>query len=154
LPPGFIIRHVLGEPEVEEYVAMHREAFGTTYKTVEERLAFMRNPAYIPELDLVAVSPEGRLAAFCVCSIDQEENARSNLKEGGIDTIGTRHAFQRRGLARAVVSAGLRQLQRYGMDTALAGTGSWNIATQRLCESVGFRLLYNILWYTKEMPHR
>ena len=152
LPSGFTIRHGLDEHRVEDYVAMHREAFGTTYMTVEERLTFMRDPAYIPELDLIVVSPEDIFAAFCVCRIDQQENAWNNLKEGWTDPIGTRPIFQRRGLARAALLVGLRQLRSYGMDTALVGTGSWNIATQRLCQSVGFRLLYNIVWYTKEMP--
>jgi ribosomal protein S18 acetylase RimI-like enzyme len=151
LPPGFTIRHVRGEHEVEEYVAMHRAAFGTNYMTVEWRLAFMRNLAYIPELDLIVVSPEGIFAAFCVGGIDQEENSRNGSQEGWTDPIGTRPDFQRLGLARAVVLAGLQQLRNYGMDSALIGTGSWNVATQQLCQSAGFRLLYNVAWYTKEM---
>src|SRR5438034_7323919 len=53
LPPGFTIRHVAGEHEVEAYVALHRDAFGTTRMTIEERLAMMRDPEYRSELDLV-----------------------------------------------------------------------------------------------------
>jgi hypothetical protein len=47
----------------------HRAAFGTEYLTVEERLATMREPEYDPELDLLAVAPDGRLAAYCMCFI-------------------------------------------------------------------------------------
>jgi len=151
LPPGFTLRHVAGEHEVEDYVAMHRDAFGTANMTVEPRLAFMRDAAYIPELDLIIVSPDGTFASFCVCSVDQEENALSGQKEGWTDPIGTRPALRRRGLARAVLLAGLQRLRTRGMDTAVVGTGSWNVATQRLCESVGFRTLYNVVWYIREV---
>jgi mycothiol synthase len=151
LPAGFALRHVAGEHEVGDYVAMHRDAFGTANMTVEQRLAFMRDPAYIPELDLIIVSADGTFAAFCVCSVDQEENALSGQKEGWTDPVGTRPALRRRGLARAVLLEGLQRLRARGMDTAVVGTGSWNVATQRLCESVGFRTLYNVLWYTKEV---
>jgi mycothiol synthase len=151
LPAGFTLRHVAGEHEVEDYVAMHHDAFGTTNMTVEQRLAFMRDAAYIPELDLIIVSPDGIFASFCVCSVDQEENALSGQKEGWTDPIGTRPALRRRGLARAVLLAGLQRLRARGMDTAVVGTGSWNVATQRLCESVGFRTLYNVVWYTREV---
>jgi len=151
LPEGFTLRHVAGEHEAESYVAMHRDAFGTTNMTVEQRLAFMRDPAYNPELDLIAVSPNGMFAAFCVCSVDQDENSLSGRKEGWTDPIGTRPAFRRRGLARAVLLAGLRGLRARGIDTAVIGTGSWNIATQRLCESVGFRTLYNVVWYSRKV---
>lgn len=151
LPAGFTLRHVAGEHEVEDYVAMHRDAFGTANMTVEQRLAFMRDAAYIPELDLIIVSPDGIFAAFCVCSVDQEENALGGQKEGWTDPIGTRPALRRCGLARAVLLAGLQRLRARGMDTAVVGTGSWNVATQRLCESVGFRTLYNVVWYTREI---
>jgi hypothetical protein len=66
LPPGFTIRAVAGEAEVAARVALQREAFGRTNQTVEGRLAFMRDPAYVPDLDLVAVAPDGTLAAFVV----------------------------------------------------------------------------------------
>jgi ribosomal protein S18 acetylase RimI-like enzyme len=150
LPEGFTVRHVAGEHEVEEYVAMHRDAFGTTNMTAEHRLAAMRDPGYLPELDLIAVAPDGTFAAFCVCSLNQDENARSGRREGWTDPIGTRPAFRRQGLASAVISEGLRRLHAHGLDTALLGTGSWNTAAQRCFGSVGFRPLYNIVRYARD----
>jgi len=145
LPPGFTLRHLAGEQEVEEYVALHREAFGTTYATIGARLAFMRNPAYIPELDLIALSPDGTFAAFCVCGLDREEDP----PHGYTDPVGTRPAFQRRGLARALLLEGLQRLSRYGIETARLTTGSRNVAMQRAAEAVGFRKLYNVVWYER-----
>ena len=60
LPPGFALRCVEGDHEVEQLVALHRAAFGTTNMTVEQRLAIMHAPGYQRELDLVAVTSDGR----------------------------------------------------------------------------------------------
>jgi mycothiol synthase len=149
LPEGFTIRPVRGEQEVEQYVAMHREAFGTTNMTVEHRLAVMRDPAYIPDLDLVAVAPDGTLAALCLGAIDRAENEASGRREGWTDPIGTRPAFRRQGLATAVILEGLARLRAGNMDTALLGTGSWNTAAQSVFRSAGFRELYRMVRYCK-----
>ena len=53
LPAGFHLRPARGEEEVEDLVALHRSAFGTDHMTVEYRLAMMRAPQYVPELDLL-----------------------------------------------------------------------------------------------------
>lgn len=151
LPAGFRIRHLSGEHEVEDYVALHREAFGTTTMQVEERLAFMRGPDYLPELDLVTVAPDGRLAAFVVGGIDQEESRLRGQVTGYTDPIGTRPANRRRGLARALLLEALRRLQSRGVEVAKVGTGSWNTATMALVEFVGFRLESKVLAYVQEV---
>jgi len=79
-PSGFLISHVTSEQEAEALVALHRAAFGTEHMTVEERLAMMRVPEYDAELDLLAIAPGGRFAAYCLCSISQEENNRTGQK--------------------------------------------------------------------------
>lgn len=147
LPPGFTLRHLAGEHEAEAYVALHREAFGTTYATVEAQLAFMRNPNYIPELNLIAVAPDGTFAAFCLCGFDREEDP----PHGHTDPVGTRPVFQRRGLARALLLEGLHRLSRYEIETAHLSTGSRNIAMQRAAEAVGFRKVEGRVWYVKEV---
>jgi mycothiol synthase len=149
LPPGFSIRRVAGEHEVEELVALHRAAFGTENMTVEERLSMMRVPEYDPELDLLAITPAGKFAAYCVCSISPEENARTGRNEGYTDPIATHPDFRRRGLARALLLTGLRLLKERGMDTAVLGTSSENMAMQQAARAVGFRLQSTTLWFAK-----
>ena len=83
LPDGFVIRPLAGESEVAAYVAAHRAAYGTSYMTVEGRLAIMKQPSYLPELDLVATAPDGTLAAFCVCSIDERQSEEPRRKRRG-----------------------------------------------------------------------
>lgn len=149
IPKGFTLRHVSGEEEVEALVALHRASVGTEHMTIEERLAMMRGVEYDPELDLLAVAPDGRLAAYCVCSISQEENTRTGRNEGFTDPVGTHPDFQRRGLARALMLAGLQALKQRGMDTAVLGTSSENVAMQCTAESVGYRVESTTLWFAR-----
>ncbi|MCB9419228.1 MAG: GNAT family N-acetyltransferase [Ardenticatenaceae bacterium] len=149
LPDGYVIRAVAGESEAEALVALHRAAFGTANMTITERLAMMRAPEYDRELDLIAVAPDGRFAAFCVGSISAEENIRSGQQVGFTDPVGTHPDFQRRGLARALLLAGMRLLQKRGMETAVLGTSSQNIAMQKTAESVGFKVLSSKIWFTR-----
>jgi mycothiol synthase len=151
LPPGFTIRPVAGEAEVEAYVALHREAFGTSNKTVEGRLAFMRDPAYVPDLDLVAVAPDGTLAAFVVGGIEPDEDHPDGPRHGSTDPIGTRPVFRRLGLARALLLEAFRRLQARGVAIVEVGTGSRNTATQALLASVGFHLDHRVLAYCREV---
>jgi mycothiol synthase len=151
LPPGFTIRAVAGEAEVEAYVALHREAFGTSNKTVEGRLAFMRDRAYVPDLDLVAVAPDGTLAAFVVGGIEADEDPPDGPRHGSTDPIGTRPAFRRLGLARALLLEAFRRLQAHDVATVEVSTGSRNTATQALVESVGYRLNHRVLAYSREL---
>lgn len=148
-PAGFHLRHVTGEQEVEALVALHRAAFGTQAMTVEERLAMMRVPEYDAELDLLAIAPDGRLAAYCLCSISQEENARSGRNEGYTDPIATHPDFQRRGLARALLLTGLQALKQRGIHTAVLGTSSENVAMQRTAQAAGFRVQSTTLWFSR-----
>jgi GNAT superfamily N-acetyltransferase len=149
LPPGYAIRHLGGEHELAAYTAMHREAFGTAYMTVARRLPLLRDPGYDPELDLVAVAPDGQFAAFVYCSVDEEENRRLSVKQGWTDPIGTRPAHRRRGLATALVLEGFRRLRDRGVDRAYLGTGDDNIALQGVCAATGYRLEHAVLAYAK-----
>ena len=149
VPAGFGIRHVAGEQEVKALVGLHRAAFGTEKMTVEERLAVMRVPEYDAELDLLAIAPDGRFAANCMCSISREENEPTGRNEGYIDTVATHPDFQRRGLARALLLTGFRRLRQRGVDMVVLGTSSENAAMQRTAQAVGFRVQSTVLWYAK-----
>jgi len=142
VPPPLLLRPVKGEEEVEALVELHRAAFGTQNMTVEERLAIMRTPVYEAGLDLVAVSPEGELEAFCVCWMESPE-------VGWTDPLGVRPAWQGRSLGQSILASGLTALRDRGAREARLGTGSENLPMQRLAESLGFRLASENLWYTR-----
>ena len=84
LPPGFSIRTLLGEGEVEAYVALHRRAFDSATMTAPWRARTLRWPQYRPEIDLVAVAPDGRLAGFCVGWLDAERRV-AQIEPFGVD---------------------------------------------------------------------
>ncbi len=146
IPPGYRLRCVEGEHEVERLAALHRAAFGSEHMTVEGRLAIMRAPHYRRDLDLVAVAPDGELAAFVICGFEQGQN-----EVGYTDPIGTHPRHQRRGLGKAVVTAGLQALKSSGAKTVRLGTSSENRAMQRLAESLGFRLTAEKLWFSRQV---
>ncbi len=149
LPPGFTIRPLDGARELEAVVTLHRAAFGTEYMTVEERRAMMTGPDYEPALDLVAVASDGRLAAYCLCSIDSEESARAGQTVGYTDPVATHPDFQRRGLARALLLAGCALLQARGARLARLGTSSENLGMQAAAESTGFQRTGVTLWFAR-----
>jgi len=92
-PPDFTLRAVAGESEAPALVD-HHAAFATASETVAERVTWMCSQAYDPRLDLVAVAPDGLLAAFCRCSVCAEEHARSGLSAVWIDLIGVHPTYR------------------------------------------------------------
>ena len=144
LPEGFSIRPVQGKSEVGKLVALHQVAFRTSNMTVEQRTAMMSVPQYEPELDLVAVAPNGELAAFCVCGFDDPEK-----QIGYTDPIGTHPDYRRIGLGKAIVSTGMQMLKTRGAKVVELGTSSENIAMQGLAETLGFVRVSERIWFSK-----
>ena len=82
LPPGFTIRPAGGAAEAEAWVVLHRAAFGTERMELEERLAMLAEPEYDPQLDLVAVAPDGSdIYLFAEGVIDMAQERRRLEKE-------------------------------------------------------------------------
>lgn len=146
LPSGFSIRCVKGKGEVEQLVALHRAAFRTNNMTMEYRLAMMSTPQYIREMDLVVVTPNDELAAFCVCGFDDPDKTI-----GYTDPIGTHPSYQKIGLGTALVSAGLIALKNAGANAVRLGTSSDNIAVQKLASELGFICVSEKLWFSKSV---
>ena len=152
LLPGFCIRPVQGLEELEAYVVLHRAAFGTGNMTTAYRQSIMNAPDYLPELDLVAVAPDGTLAAFCVCQIFPDDSPRAGgQREGWTDPVGTHPDYRGMGLAKALMLTGMGLLSKRGIDTAVLGTSSSNTAMQRLAGSLGFSKVSHTLWYSKSL---
>ena len=151
LPADFTIRPIAGEQEVEAHVALHRAAWGTENMMVEYRLAMMRTPTYDPTLDLVVVAPDGRLAAYCMCYISPEENRLSGRQDGYTDPMATHPDFQRRGLAKALMLAGMHLLRERGMEAARLSTGCDNVVMQRAAAGVGFQVDFRTVWFARSL---
>lgn len=72
-------------------------------------------PLYRRDLDIVAIAPDGAIAAFCTAWFDDV------TRSGYFEPLATVPAHRRRGLARAVMAEGLRRLTRLGAVTAQVG---------------------------------
>ena len=146
LPEGFVIRALAGKDEVQAYVDLHQTTFDSRNMRVEWRARTLQQPAYRPDLDLVVVAPEGRLAAFCVCWLHQGANGIS----GQIEPMGVHPDFQKLGLGRALLSEGLRRLYANGAQQIFVETDNYRDAAFALYESVGFRVARDVLVYRKD----
>ena len=146
MPEGFVIRPVAGDHEISTRASAHREAFAPSRFTDELYLRLRRHwHEYNPELDLAAVAPDGTIASYCICWLDPVN------KIGEFEPVGTRPAYQRQGLARAVLLEGLRCMKAAGMETAFVATGHANPGAQKLYESTGFRVSNRDWEYIKQL---
>ncbi len=137
LPDGFSIRAVAGEHEADAVQAVHMSAFGRQWQP-GEYLQVMRSPSFQSDHELVVVAPDGRFAAFLVYWIDP-------ISQSGLfEPVGCHSDFQRRGLTRALLYAGMRCLAAQGMTLAVVVHESPddNPAAAALYRSVGFTRKY------------
>jgi hypothetical protein len=72
LPDHFVLRPLAGEAEVDDYVLLHQTVFETKNMTGAWRRRVLQRPEYLPDLDIVVVAPDGRLAAFCIGWFDPQ----------------------------------------------------------------------------------
>jgi ribosomal protein S18 acetylase RimI-like enzyme len=145
LPAGWTVRHVGGEDEYEARVDLHREVWQPSRSTLEAYRWLRAAPGYRPELDLVAVAPDGTFASYCICWLDPVN------KIGLFEPVGTRPAYRRQGLSTAVIIEGLRRLQAYGARTAFVSTGAQNDPAIKLYESTGFRIVSREYRYSRKL---
>lgn len=140
LPAGCQVRAVEAG-EIPDRAAAQRQVWQpwTVGNVSEDDYAYlMRLPGYHRDLDIVAVAPDGVIAAYVNGWIDPVNRV------GDFGPVGARPAYRRQGLTRAVLLEGLRQMQAYGMNRVSVSTGVTNTPALRLYGSVGFRV---VNWY-------
>jgi mycothiol synthase len=153
---GFTVRSVIAEQDAEACVELHNLSFIDHWNhhdlTVEEYKHWITEPDYRPELDLVAIAPDGTFACECYCAIFPENNKRSGRQEGWVGVLGTRRGFRRMGLGKAMLLTGMQKLLAAGMDIAKIGVDYDNPnGARQLYESVGFRKLHTQVYYSKNL---
>lgn len=150
LPAGFQIR-AIGETEagcslaeIENRAEAQREVWQpwTVGNISPENYAnLMTLPGYYRDLDVVAIAPDGAIAAYVNGWIDPINQI------GDFGPVGARPAYRRLGLTRAVLLECMRRMQRRGMNRVSVSTGVLNTAAIRLYESVGFRIVNKFIEY-------
>lgn len=134
LPPGWELRPVSGVEEANSRRKASHLAFRSTMtdeEHLERYLRFMRSPVYLPDHDLVAVAPDGTIAAFMVWWADE-----SGITQ--IEPFGTHPDYQGRGIGRSLIHHGLRQMSGLGMRLARVCTEVTREPANRFYPGVGF----------------
>lgn len=148
LPEGYTVRGSKGECEVIARATAQYNAFTNTVpfdRYVGRFRRFMQSPVYDPELDVLAVAPDGRVGSFCIVWPDPVSKA------GLFEPVGTHPDFQRRGLGKAVMTEALRRLKERGMAWAIVSTIADNTPGVKLYESVGFHIAKRLGTYEKKL---
>jgi len=147
LPTGCQVRAIATDAdEISKRAAAQREVWHpwTVGNVSDDDYArFMRLPGYHRDLDVVAVTPEGVIAAYVNGWIDPVNRI------GDFGPVGALPAYRRLGFTRAVLLEGLRRMQARGMDRVCISTGVSNTPAMRLYESIGFKIVNKYLEYVK-----
>lgn len=141
LPDGIEVRPV----DESQYRAIWRadiEAFrdhwGGGDESDEAFRRYQEAPDFDPSLWVVAWDGD-EVAAACVNTIYAHENEELGLKRGWLDSVFTRRAWRKRGLASALIARSLHKLAERGIDVAALGVDADNPSgALRLYESFGF----------------
>ncbi len=92
------------------------------------------------------------IAGVCTIVINDEENARLGFQRGWIDDLAVRRPYRKRGLATALLLAGLRNLRDAGAQQAALGADSENLTgATRIYERAGFIAHRTRAMYRKPM---
>ena len=146
LPDGYQVREVSATGELTNRATVQREVWQpwTVGNVSDDDYAhFMQLPGYHRELDIVAVAPNGVIAAYVNGWIDPVN------KIGDFGPVGALQAYRRLGLTRAVLIEGLHRMKSYGMNRMCVSTGISNVPAKQLYESVGFKIVNRYLDYAK-----
>jgi N6-L-threonylcarbamoyladenine synthase/ribosomal-protein-alanine N-acetyltransferase len=150
LPDGLRIRPLKGPAESDAYVALHRAVFGSENMTSAWRQRTLSHPAYLPQLDLVAIDADDRLAGFCIGWF----TARGPQQQpaGQIEPIGVREDMRGRGLGRALLAECLARMAALGATSALVETDNYRDVAYNFYLAAGFQIQRHVTVYRKDYP--
>lgn len=135
LPAGYSLKNIDSEEDLPARAWVSWKAFHSNepdenyygwqwYKNVQKA------PLYRSDLDLVAVAPSGAYAAFVTVWYDE------GTRTATLDPVGTNPDYQRKGLAKALITEGLRRVKNLG--ATLCTVGSFSEEAGALYASLGF----------------
>lgn len=141
LAGGFEVRSVAGEHEAAERATVLAAAYDAPVQ-VDRYRQFMHAPGYVPDLDVVAVAPDGRFGAFAMGWVD------AHTRVGQFEPVGTAPSMRRRGLGAAVLTEGARRMQAQGAETVIVVVEAAAQAAVALYRSVGLLPSWKLYLYS------
>ncbi|NJD59181.1 MAG: hypothetical protein C3F13_16640 [Anaerolineales bacterium] len=148
LAEGFTFRPLGGPGEVDAYVELHQAVFETKNMTSDWRGRTLQQPVHKPELDMVAVAPDGKLVAFCIGWLGTDR--QGNLV-GQIEPLGCHADYRKFGLGRQVLCETLKRLRQYGAGNIYVETDDFRSAAFHLYQGIGFEVVNQVLVYRKDV---
>lgn len=153
LPQGFMVCDSAGIGPARR-TASHRDAWSALEHIGVENArstfsvavyeSLRTSSIYRPDLDLVAVAPDGALAANCICWADEPSAV------GIFEPMGTHPDFRGRRLARGLLAEGLRRLRGLGLRRARISTAHFNTSAIAAYSSV-FQPLDQSSWWSRSL---
>jgi ribosomal protein S18 acetylase RimI-like enzyme len=154
LPEGMHFRSCV-DIDLEERAGAHRDAWSHLehlgMPDAQSRFSLLayeqlrREPGYRADLDLVVETRDG---AHASCLIAWSDDAN---RVGLIEPVGTRDAWRRKGLARALNLEALRRLREAGMRSAQISTTSFNDRAEATYLSCGFEIVDRDWFWVKRL---
>ena len=111
----------------------------------------MNSPVYDPVLDIVAVSPDDKLAGYAFSTIDKLSNHLSGQLNGSIKTIAVHPDHQRKGLATSLLNRSIKLMSLYEMEQVYLNASSENTAMEKTALKTGFQLTGKRIQYSKKV---
>ena len=141
LPEGIELRpatmdHVraIWQADIEAF----RDHWGGHDESEEALQRYLDSPDFDPSLWIVAWDGD-EVVAGSLNTIYRHENEATGLRRGWLDSVFTRRAWRKRGIAGGLIARSLHLLAQRGMDTAALGVDADNPSgALRLYESYGF----------------
>ncbi len=141
LPEGIEVRPVTAEhvrtiwrADIEAF----RDHWGGHDESEEALQRYLDSPDHDPSLWIVAWDGD-EVVAGSLNTIYAQENQATGLRRGWLDSVFTRRAWRKRGIAGGLIARSLHVLAQRGMDTAALGVDADNPSgALRLYESYGF----------------
>ena len=133
IPEGYTIRNAVIEKDFLKYREVQTTVFPHIVSMSMELLQLFSTASFYQEdLDIVAVDPDGKFAAFCTARIDP----LSKIAE--LEPVGTHPNHRKLGLARAVICESLERLEKYRPSAVVILGAAPTDGARRLYESMGF----------------
>jgi mycothiol synthase len=131
LPPGYAL--AAADPaNLAALAAATRAAFPGSGWTAQTIRQITRSPLYRADLDLIAVAPDGSVAAFVTAWLDTTNRTLE------FEPVGTHPAHRHRGLATALIHEALRRAAAHGAAIAYVSAEYANTAANRFYAAAGF----------------
>jgi mycothiol synthase len=134
LPAGFRLQAGVSVDEHAAYQGLHEAIFGQGMGMDEHYSSH-----YQPELDLLAVAPDGTFAAVCFCSMDQVADSDHVERIGDVGLLAVHPAYRRLGLGRALLLTAMRRVHERGAWHMVVETENEDSPAMKLYRAEGFQ---------------